>query len=175
MLCAKPITRDTKELPEIMRLYSAAFPKEERVSLDFLLNPDDAVDFCAVYDDGVFCGFFSILNNRDISHITFLAVEETMRGKGVGSEILKLIREGKPGQRILADLESVEEIAENHEQREKRMNFYLRNGYKRTDVAYRWRGVEYQILSQGGNVTDEEFGRFWEELDRRKGIREDNP
>ena len=66
-----------------MRLYRAAFPREERVALDLLLEADGPYDFIACYDGEMLCGFYSTLTMGDITHVLFLAVEETLRGEWI--------------------------------------------------------------------------------------------
>ena len=61
----------------------------------------------------------------------------------------------------MADLECEVEGADNNDQRRKRKQFYLLNGYEQTEVNYRWRNEDYEILSQGGNVTRADFEAFW--------------
>lgn len=98
-------------------------------------------------------------------HIIYFAVEEAMRGRGVGTRILEEMRRANPGKRLLVDIEEPSEAAANNAQRIQRKAFYLRCGYQETAVRYPWRGEDYVILSLGGGVTDEEFDCFWEALE----------
>lgn len=98
-------------------------------------------------------------------HIIYFAVEEALRGRGLGSRILEEMRRANPGKRLLVDIEEPSGAAPNNAQRLRRRDFYLRCGYRETAVRYPWRGEDYVILSLGGTVTDEEFGRFWEALE----------
>ena len=45
-----------------------------------------------------------------------------------------------------------DQTAANHEQREKRREFYLRNGYKETGLFLTYLGVDYEVF-----CMDEEF------------------
>lgn len=60
----------------------------------------------------------------DITHVLFLAVEETLRGNGYGSQILDAIRRAYPDKRLILDVEMPDPEAENQEQRTKRIAFY---------------------------------------------------
>ena len=51
------VTKESEKFPEIERLYRAAFPREERVPMDVLLETDGPYDFVACYDGAVLCGF----------------------------------------------------------------------------------------------------------------------
>ena len=73
----------------------------------------------------------------------------------------------KRGQRIIVDIERENPRAANEAQREKRRRFYLKNGYRATEVRYSWRQEEYEILSFGGAVTRPDFEHFWDELYNR--------
>ena len=116
----------------------------------------------AFLDGDTFAGMTFLLTFEDITHILYLAVPQDLRDKGYGSAILQKIRELYQGQRIIADLELPEANIPNETQREKRVSFYEKNGYVFTDIVYRWENEEYRIMSSGGDVTFDEFRRFWQ-------------
>lgn len=159
------VTKESEKFPEIERLYRAAFPREERVPMDTLLEADGPYDFIACYDGAVLCGFYSALTFGDITHILFLAVEEKLRDHGYGSQILAEIGKAYTGKRVILDVEMVDPEADNNEQREQRIAFYLRNGYHHSGISYGWRGVMYEILILDGTISEEEFWNFWDQLD----------
>ena len=162
MLTIKRITAESPELPALTRLMERAFPANERMPMGVLLSRRGS-DMLALEEDGAFRGFVSLLTRGDLCHILFFAVEEDCRGRGLGTQALALVRQFKPGLRIIADLEMPDEHAPNAEQRMRRWRFYQRCGYAETGVTYHWRGEHYAIVSNGGSVTDEEFWRFWNE------------
>lgn len=159
------VTKESEKFPEIERLYRAAFPREERVPMDTLLEADGPYDFIACYDGAILCGFYSALTFGDITHILFLAVEEKLRDHGYGSQILTEIGKAYAGNRVILDVEMVDPEADNNEQREQRIAFYLRNGYHHSGISYGWRGVMYEILILDGTISEEEFWNFWDQLD----------
>lgn len=159
------ITKESEKFQEIERLYRAAFPREERVPMDTLLEADGPYDFIACYDGAVLCGFYSALTFGDITHILFLAVEEKLRDHGYGSQILAEIGKAYAGNRVILDVEMVDPEADNNEQREQRIAFYMRNGYHHSGIYYGWRGVMYEILILDGTISEEEFWNFWDQLD----------
>lgn len=165
MLGSIQVTKESEQFPEIVRLYRAAFPREERVALDLLLETDGPYDFIACYDGETLCGFYSTLTLGDITHVLFLAVEEALRGNGYGSQILDAIRRAYPDKRLILDVEMPDPEAENQEQRTKRIAFYKRNGYHNSGVSYGWRGILYEILILNGEISEEEFWTFWDQLD----------
>lgn len=97
-----------------------------------------------------------LLNSPTISHIIYLAVDESLRGHGYGSKALELLHQSKNGKKIMVDIEVPDEQAENAEQRQKRKKFYLRAGYEETPVKYEWRNENYEILSFGGQISEAE-------------------
>ena len=162
MLTVKPVHAASPELPALTRLMERSFPENERMPMDTLLTRPGS-DMLAIEEDGVFRGFISLLTRMDICHILFFAIEEDCRGRGIGTQALALLRQVKPGLRIIADLEVPDEHAPNAAQRLRRWQFYQRCDYSDTGVTYHWRGEHYAILSSGGTVSDEEFWRFWNE------------
>lgn len=162
MLTLSPVSEHSPELPRVARLMERAFPAHERVPMRWLTQ-NDGHELLAVLEDGAFCGFISLLTRGDLCHILFFAIEEDVRGRGLGSRALTLLREHKPNVRLIADVEAIDEKAANAPQRERRQRFYLRQGYRPTGIRYRWRGEDYVILASGGPVTEAEFWHFWGE------------
>lgn len=105
-----------------------------------------------------------MLNTSNISHVIYFAIDEMLRNKGYGSKALELLHQSKCEKRIMVDIEVPDPYSENAEQRIKRKNFYLKAGYKETPVKYIWRNENYEILSFGGQITVDEYEKFWEEL-----------
>lgn len=156
----RPLTPSSHELAEVNALMSRAFPANEIVPLatQFARPGSELLTFEA---NGVFAGFISLLTVGTITHILFFAVTETLRGQGLGAQVLDALRRRYPSQRLIADLEQPTPDAPNAVQRQRRYDFYARCGYLPTEVRYTWRGEAYVIVSNGGNVTKEEFHHFW--------------
>lgn len=144
-------------------LYESSFPANERVPYESLFRGFYAEgEMLAFLDGDIFAGMTFLLAFEDITHILYLAVPENLRDKGYGSVILQKIRELHQGQRIIADLEQPEADVPNEAQREKRTAFYEKNGYGYKEIKYRWENEDYRIMSNGGDVTFDEFRRFWQ-------------
>lgn len=162
-MLALPITSSSADLAKVEALYRSAFPENERGPFSSLL--DDSThcsEIFALYEDTVFCGFFSLFSYADISHIIYFAIEPSLRGKGCGAAALALLRQLKPHQRLLADIEAPTPAAPNNAQRARRKAFYLRGGYSPSEVSYPWRDDDYEILVSGGELTESGFWDFWE-------------
>ncbi|MBR1647418.1 MAG: GNAT family N-acetyltransferase [Selenomonadaceae bacterium] len=160
------LTKNSRDIDAVKRLIENAFPPQERVSTDFVLDFDKVrTEFLLFYDGDLFCGFACLLNGaQDISFFCWLAVEENLRGKGYGGKILQYIREQKRGRRIFFDIERVDVPAENSEQRLKRKKFYLRNGYHETGLYRTFHGVDYELLVNGGEISAEDVDGFFAKI-----------
>lgn len=165
MLTVFKIDRNSKDLQDINLLHQEAFPDNERVSLDDILDDKSKTgEIYSYYDKDEFCGYACILNEADISHIIYFAVRKELRNQGYGSKILKTIHNQKKEKRIIVDIEKENEKAYNNAQRIKRRNFYYSNDYQPTEIFYEWNQDYYTILSHGGTITNQEFEIFWEHI-----------
>lgn len=163
MLSLRPVGEGERQ--KLTELYQCAFPAEERRPLEpFFADRSGCAKISSAFSDDSFCGFLCTLRWKDLLHIIYFAVEENLRGKGLGSEILQMFHRENPGVRILVDIEDPLPSSENVAQRLRRKSFYLRNGYRENEIHYRWRTVDYTILSYGGPVTNEEFDAFWDAI-----------
>ena len=91
--------------------------------------------------------FFVRLNRRYL--LDYLAVEESRRGQGLGSVFLReLAHRMKDADCVIAEVEDPEQAKDEAERalRERRLRFYLRNGYVKTALASVVFGVDYRIL-----------------------------
>ncbi len=159
------VTEQTKNLPEIQALYERAFPENERHPFPrLLLDQTGHIEIVSFWDKELFLGFAVLLTTLDISHIVYFAIEERLRNKGYGGLALQAVHRLKKGYRVIVDIERDLPQADNREQRQKRKQFYLRQGYRETEVKYRWRQEDYEILAYGGTLSDQDFSDFWENL-----------
>ena len=162
----KRITTKTRNISEIINLYNSSFPENERRNFQELIDENSkGMEFLAFYENDVFIGFITILNCKNISHIIYFAVHENLRGQGYGSKILNIIKEIKLSQKILADLEKINFSKENNNQRIKRENFYIKNGFQKTNIYYIWNDETYNIFSNTPNLSEKEYNDFWNYFD----------
>ena len=143
-------------------LYYRAFPKNERRPFPELTEYriGDTETFC-IFDDNLFVGMAVVMNSPSIAHIIYLAIEDSLRGHGYGSQALKLLHEFYSEKKTMVDIERCDGTSKNEEQRVLRKQFYLKSGYSETSVKYRWRNENYEILSFGGNITEQDYNEFW--------------
>ena len=156
------LNRASPDLPAVLDLYESAFPANERREPDEIIGGEDgAGELLAIRSGGRLAGMIAVLTYKDITNILYFAVMPELRNCGIGASALAALRERYPGQRIIADPERPEPGSPNVEQRRRRLAFYERCGYHPTEIEYTWRGEDYIIVSNGGAVTDREFGLFW--------------
>ena len=168
------VTKKSPWLPQVKALYESAFPANERIPIKHLLDDKIKREFWAFFnkDNGEnaaapkFCGFSNSITHGSITNIVYFAVIPELRSRGYGSQILQVIREQHPDTRIVVDIEVEEDSkdAEELERRNRRRDFYLRNGFDSSPVDYVWQGEHYRLLTAGGTVTEKEFRDFWKEI-----------
>jgi len=160
------VTKKSPWLPQVKALYESAFPANERIPIKHLLDNKIKREFWAFFDGDLFCGFSNSITHGSITNIVYFAVVPELRSRGYGSKILQAIRKKHPDSRIVVDIEVEEDSkdAEELERRNRRRDFYQRNGFDAAPVEYHWQGEHYRLLSAGGSVTDKEFRDFWKEI-----------
>lgn len=160
------VTKKSPWLPQVKALYESAFPANERIPIKHLLDDKIKREFWAFFDGDLFCGFSNSITHGSITNIVYFAVVPELRSRGYGSKILQAIRRQHPDTRIVVDIEVEEDSknAEELERRNRRREFYTRNGFDSSPVDYVWQGEHYRLLSAGGPVTEKEFRDFWKEI-----------
>ena len=166
MLQIIEIKKSSPYLPQVQALYESAFPANERIPMKQLLDDKIKREFWAFFDEETFCGFSNSISHSDITNIVYFAVVPELRSRGYGSKILQAIRKQHPDTRIIVDIEVEEDSkdAEELKRRNRRREFYQRNGFDASPVDYVWQGEHYRLLSAGGTVTEKEFRDFWKEI-----------
>jgi len=131
------IDRSYKDLEEIERLYNHSFPKNERIDFERLLRMlDDDRRMYVYLEDEKIIGMAYFFIFEDIAYLGYICVEEELRNKGYGTVILNKIKEEYQGYRIGIDIEEVKQNSTNIEERVRRRDFYIRNGFVSTDIFY---------------------------------------
>lgn len=118
-------------------------------------------DFLSFYDSDVLCGFVYLAHNSKIVFVMFFAVDEKLRSKGYGSNILQAIQKKYPNKKIIISIEPCDETASDIKTRRRRKDFYLRNGYKETGYKIKLAGVVQEIIIANGEFNKAQFQRFF--------------
>lgn len=164
---AKRLTSISACKEEIRCLYESAFPEKEQIPYEDLLQLVDRMnlDFTAYYKGADFVGFTIVYPRDTFNWFWYFAVKEDLRGNGCGQQILSMLIEKYKGCSNILDMESPEQECENREQRRRRSDFYIRNGFRNTGVGKSFEGVDYVILQNGDRVfTLQDYEEVLDEL-----------
>ena len=150
---------------KIKRLYETAFPEDEQIPWKDLMRlvEEMPLDFTAYYDGENFIGFTIVYPRKSINW--YFAVQEELRGKGYGQQILTQLIEKYKGQTCVLDMESPTQVSENIVQRHRRHAFYLRNGFRDTNVYRTYNDITMTIMMMGeGTFTMQDWDDIIHEL-----------
>ena len=149
-LTTKQITADNAG-QQIRQLYESAFPEDEQIPWKDLMRlvNEMPLDFTAYYDGEDFIGFTIVYPRKQFNWYWYFAVREELRGKGYGQQILTQLIEKYKGQTCVLDMESPTQVCENIEQRRRRHAFYLRNGFRDTNVYRTYSDITMTIMMMG--------------------------
>ncbi len=138
---------DSADISQVKRLNLEAFPDNERVDIDdlFEFGSDGKMDILGIYRDGEFCGFFVIRKSERIAYIAYFAVCAEKRSQGIGGAALRALAESYPGRQIVVDFEALDEVSGNNAQRQRRRDFYYRNGFFETGWFQFYMQTEFEI------------------------------
>lgn len=163
MLRMETITKQSYDLEKIKAFYERAFPINERMTLAPIIEDEsDKGVMLGFYDESLFVGFACLLTYQDITHILYFAIEESLRNQGYGKKALQLMHDLYPHHRFIADIEKIDEGAQNSAIRHKRKKFYQEEGYVPSGVEYFWEHESYEVMVCGGTLTEKEYEAFWE-------------
>ena len=164
---------------QIKQLYETAFPEDEQIPWDDLMRLiwEMPLDFTAYYDGEDFIGFTIVYPRQSFNWFWYFAVREELRGKGYGQQILTQLIERYKGLPFVLDMESTTQVCDNLEERRKRQAFYLRNGFRDTNVYRTYNDITMTIMMMGeGTFTMQnwddiihELQQFWWPDDIKEG------
>lgn len=152
---------------QLRQLYETAFPQEEQIPWTDLMRliGEMHLDFTAYYDGDIFVGFTITYPRPSFNWYWYFAVRKELRGKGYGQQILTMLKERYRGQTSIFDMESPRQECDNIIQRKRRHAFYLRNGFRDTNVYRTYENVEMTIMMIGaGTFTMQDWDDIVREL-----------
>lgn len=165
-LTLEPIHPEHRFWNEINALATEAFPPEEYLAPKTLVEmaSADSFDFWALTDCGAFVGFMVVQTHEALAYLFFLAIVPGGRSKGYGSRAISALKAAYPGMAQVVDLEMPDNTAANRVQRIRRRDFYLRNGYRETELFLSYRGVDYEVLCMGDDFDEAAFRRLMQHI-----------
>ena len=152
----------SKELPEVQRLYEEAFPEEEQIPFERLINDRKACILRAYYQDTQLCALSYVFEYEAMVYIGYFAVLEELRGKQIGSQLLEHLKEQYRKYQIAVDIEYADDTTDPNGIKKRRREFYLRHGFHPSGLCYRLYNVDYEILTDKGTISREAFNKLVE-------------
>lgn len=156
----------TRAYRDAKKLYFAAFQPDEqlpfpRITLLSLLKP--TVYLLSFYEGDVFCGFAFGACTEQYLYISFFAVPEELRSKGIGSKMVDALREKYPKPSI-GECRQPDPDSPEYAQQLRRVEFWKRKGlnFYGDQHIVRIAGLNYIA-----NGTEECFDRdaYWAVFD----------
>lgn len=157
MLTAQQVVPTQKDLPQIKRLYQAAFPCGEPFGFLLMMAKRRELQMHAFYEENVFVGLIYLILDHDKVYVLYLAVNPELRSKGLGSQMLAWLSAAFPTRKLFLDLEVLDDAADNAEQRSRRRAFYLKNNFQSADLFFEEEGIDYEVLTTGETITADEY------------------
>ena len=148
---------------QVYRLYRQAFPSSERKPFAIILRMTrrNKTDVWQLLSDGRFAGFATTINGDGVVMLDYLAVKQTARNGGIGTEALRLLQERYAGQGFFVEIESPFEEGPDQIDRQRRRAFYQRCGLKPLKVMAVVFGVKMELLGRDCNLDFDRYQAFY--------------
>ena len=148
---------------KIYRLYQSAFPNNEKRPFSMIRSmcKKGKSDVWYFEEGGRFVGLVITINGPDKVLLDYLAVEESQRGTGIGTEILQKMRSYYKGKGVFLEIESVYEDCDNRNQRLRRKHFYEKSGMTSMEVFVWLFGVKMELMGFDCSLTFDEYHAFY--------------
>jgi len=150
---------EAADYKRIKQLYKKAFPREERAPFFLIRNRAEKgkAQMLIVKEHNLFIGFAYLLCYLDLAYLFYFAIEGDKRGAGYGTKVLDKLQEKYKGKRLFLAREQLDQTADNYEQRVKRHQFYLHNGFKDLPCKIKEANVIYDVMGIGGMISAKEY------------------
>lgn len=161
-----PVSSDNGNYIEVIDLYKEAFPEARKVPKWFLKYSlrNGKVGFSAMYSEDIWIGLIHITEYEDIVFIQTIAIKESSRSKGFGSQVLEYLKSISTGKRIVLNIEVIDDQASNYNQRLKRKAFYKSNEFLSSGFTVKEPGENLEMLIYGGDITKVEIESMYKKL-----------
>lgn len=157
--------RGLNQWAQVYRLYQKAFPASEKKPFAVILKKykEGKTDIWRFTREGKFAGLIITINGQEHILLDYLAVETSRRGTGIGTEILKLMRQHYAGKGVFLEIESVYEPCDNREERLRRKHFYEKCGMESMEVFVWLFGVKMELMGFDCRLSYEQYHSFYRE------------
>ena len=147
----------------VYRLYLQAFPPSERKPfvIIFKMARKGTGDVWWLSVSGRFSGFCTTINGENAVLLDYLAVCETARGKGIGTQTLYALQRMYEGKGLFVEIESPFEPGDDQQDRVRRRQFYETCGMEPFGVMARVFGVNMELLGRGCRLDYAAYHAFY--------------
>lgn len=160
----RKLAEGAPEVDIITKLNFEAFPIEEHTETDFIYDFEkDSLDLLGIYLEEApedFAGYFLCIKNEKTVYISYFAILPEKRNLGIGTKALEALKEYYDGKQIVLYFESIFEECENIEQRKRRREFYMRNGFFETGWFITVKGVNFEIVGSKKDFDLESYQKI---------------
>ena len=157
-----------ERIEAIHLLYESAFPPDERMPFERVLQKRDAgvMRILSVEgESGEFLGFANItLCLDDVLALNYFAILPEMQGRGYGTDVILALKKRYPDRSIVIDIEDDSVECDNAEQRVRRRMFYERLGFFAMPYRLKIFGVPSVIMSSGREYSFEEYSEIFAQV-----------
>lgn len=146
----------------IRLLYRRAFPRYERKPFAIIrrMNKEGRTDVWIAEGDGRFAGLATTINGGNTILLDYLAVHEKLRGQGIGSAMLQALLTLYEGRGLFVEIEATDRDDPTGE-KQRRKQFYLRNGLADMHVVAILFGVRMELLGRGCKLDFDDYQEFY--------------
>ena len=136
-----------------------SFPKAERKPFELICNIREkgVGDMWSLEENGMSVGLAITVNYKDRILLDYFAIEEEMQGKGYGSTAIQTLLQQYQGKKLIIEIESTKDQAENSSERMRRKDFYHRNGFTDLGFSVDLFGVKMEMMSNQTGISFEEY------------------
>ena len=147
----------------LYRLYREAFPASERKPFAIIVKMyrQGKTDLWCVTKECRFAGMAATINGDDLILLDYFAVMKSLRGQGVGSEVMALLQEQYRDKGLFVEIESTRRAVSDLHQRQKRKQFYLDAGLKDLGTEAKVFGVNMELLGSRCELDYDGYRAFY--------------
>lgn len=155
----KRVSSRDKDYGKVLDLLQTEFPESEQMPIWLLrlLSLIKKIHFTAYYEGTEFIGLSFVSEGYRTAFVLYLAVSHEIQSKGYGSKIIQDIIASFPGKNVTLNIEPLDPDAPNYQQREKRLQFYQRNGFHDTGYTLEDNGDPYSVLTTGNEFSVDDY------------------
>ena len=142
------------------QLYQQAFPAEDRFPFWglrlFSLRP--AIRFDAIVNSHHQpIGLVYLIHGEGLLFVLYFAIDAQCRSQGYGSRIIAELERQYPSDTVVLDSRTPDANAADAQQRQKRLDFYLRNGFHIAPFEWVEAAERYTVLYKGSGFNPQSF------------------